>query len=435
VANKKDAYRSVALLISIYFPPEPGGGSSAAWNRALILNQVGYSVFVICGMPSYPSGKVLDPKYKGKLLYIESVGEIDLIRLRTPSLSTRGYLNRLWIFLGFVFLCLLYMPAILRITGRIELVYAIAPILFSSFCGFIYSRITKSFFVYEVSDIWPEELVVFETLFSSTILTVGRFVAKLSYMIPDAIIAISQLAANHISGQYRPDANIYVLPIGADPDKFQRLSKKDSRIQLIREKILSGELEDKFVILYSGLISSATKVDNLAYAAEKLKEDERTIAFLVVGEGEEKANIQKLKNDLNLENLYLLPFQPRDLMPRIICAADVCTVSLPSESIFDVDVPTKFYEYLACGKPQLGICSGEVAKIIETRKIGLTVRDGAIPQLILTIKKLKNCHDLIEAMETNSAIVSEEFSLDIMISKFIDLLEKEKRPIPEIRPR
>lgn len=433
IASKKNICHPVALLISIYFPPEPGGGSSAAWNRALILSEVGYRVFVICGMPSYPTGKVLDHKYKRKLFFLESIGHINLIRLRTLPLSTTGYLNRFWIFLSFVFISLLYVPTILRKTGKIELVYSIAPILFSSFLGSFYSKITKSFFVYEVSDIWPEELVVFETLFSSIILNVGKFVAKLSYMVPDSIIAISELAADHISNQYKPSANIYVLPIGADPSRFQRLSKKDSRVQLIREKILPAELEDKFIILYSGLISGATRVDNLAYAAEKLKYDERTIAFLVVGEGEEKAKLQELKYDLSLDNLHLLPFQPRDLMPRIICAADVCTVSLPSEPIFDVDVPTKFYEYLACGRPQLGICSGEVAKIIESRKIGLTVRDGAIDQLVFTIKKLKNCRDLIEAMETNSAVVSEEFSLDSMVSKFIVLLKKERRPIPEMR--
>src|SRR5688572_29383848 len=121
----KDLYHPVALLISIYFPPEPGGGSSAAWNRALILREAGYGVFVICGMPSYPSGRVLDPKYEGKLLYFESIGEVNLIRLRLPPLSTTGYMNRFWIFLSFVFLGLLYMPIILRKTGSIELVYSI----------------------------------------------------------------------------------------------------------------------------------------------------------------------------------------------------------------------------------------------------------------------------------------------------------------------
>ena len=37
-------------------------------------------------------------------------------------------------------------------------------------------------------------------------------------------------------------------------------------------------------------------------------------------------------------------------------------------------------------------------------------------------------------METNSAVVSEEFSLVSMVSKFILLLRGERRPIPEIKP-
>ena len=428
-------YRSVALLISIYFPPEPGGGSGAAWNRALILDKMGYSVYVICGMPSYPSGKVHDPKYKGKFLFFESMGEINLVRLRTPPLVTAGYLNRLCIFLSFVLMSLLCMPIILRKTKSVELVYSIAPILFSSFCGFFYSKITRSFFVYEVSDIWPEELVIIyderRAFFSFIVLSIGRFVARISYMAPDAMIAISQLAATHISTRYKPNLNIYILPIGADPGKFRRLSKIDSRVGLIREKILPANLEHKFIVLYAGLISGGTRVDSLAYAAEKLKYDAMEVAFLVVGEGEEKAKLEQLKRARALDNLYLLPFQPRDLMPRIICASDVCTVSLPAETIFDVDVPTKFYEYLACGKPQLGICSGEVANIIESNKIGLAVRDGAIDQIVFAIKKLKSCPHLIGEMEANSVALWQEFSLDNMVARFIALLKAEKRPIPQ----
>ena len=83
--------------------------------------------------------------------------------------------------------------------------------------------------------------------------------------------------------------------------------------------------------------------------------------------------------------------------------------------------------------PSLEFAVARWQKIIESKKIRLTIRDGAIDQLVFTIKKLRNCPELIDAMETNSAVVSEEFSLDSMVSKFIVLLKKEKRPIPDIR--
>ena len=77
--KKNSLFEYVALLISIHFPPEPGGGSTAAWNRAYILHKIGYSVFIITAFPSYPTGKVLDPKYKGKYIYIEKSETFTLI--------------------------------------------------------------------------------------------------------------------------------------------------------------------------------------------------------------------------------------------------------------------------------------------------------------------------------------------------------------------
>jgi hypothetical protein len=54
----------IALLISMYFPPEPGGGSTTAWNRVLILSKIGHSVYVLYGFPSYPTGRVNEDAYK-----------------------------------------------------------------------------------------------------------------------------------------------------------------------------------------------------------------------------------------------------------------------------------------------------------------------------------------------------------------------------------
>jgi hypothetical protein len=107
LAHKKPTqlfnFNSIVLLISIYFPPEPSGGSGAAWNRAVILHKIGYSVFVLCSFPSYPSGNVSDPKYKGKLFYVENLGPFTVIRLRLISLEYSGFVKRFMIFSSFIF--------------------------------------------------------------------------------------------------------------------------------------------------------------------------------------------------------------------------------------------------------------------------------------------------------------------------------------------
>jgi len=426
--KKKRLIENVALLISIFFPPEPGGGSTAAWNRGVILDKIGYSVYIVTGFPSYPSGKVLDPKYKGKLFYVEKVEYFTLIRLKLLPLEYKGYLNRLVIFLNFIFLAIVYMPKILKITSRIDLVYSIAPIIFSSFCGLIYSKITGSFFIYEVSDLWPDELVVFKTKFLPLIMFFGRIVAKLSYIGPDLIVTISELAAEHVSKQYSPKASVRHLPIGVDTSKFHRLPKQTSREDLIKKQILPSETGDKFIILYSGLISNATQVDNLAYAAHRIMkhDDHREVVILIVGEGHGKKRLEQLKIQYNLSNFYLLSFQPREVMPTIISAADVCVVSLPADPIFDVDVPSKFYEYLACCKPFIGICRGEPARIINSYNIGRTTEADDIDELVSIITNFKNSPDLLETMQNNSYMLLQKFSLDSLASYFLNILNKER---------
>jgi glycosyltransferase involved in cell wall biosynthesis len=89
------------------------------------------------------------------------------------------------------------------------------------------------------------------------------------------------------------------MPIGVDPNKFPRLSKDDCRTDLVREGISPANLVNKFIILYSGLISNGTRVENIAYAANKLK-DENDVVFLIVGDGEGKQNLTKLKVEQNL---------------------------------------------------------------------------------------------------------------------------------------
>lgn len=416
--------RPIALLISLYFPPEPGGGSITAWNRALILHKIGYTVVVLCGFPSYPTGKVTNPTYKGKLFHVEKIDDITLIRLRLLPLKSKDYLRRFILFINFIFLSLVYMPKILRISTKISLVYALAPILFSSFIGYIYSKITKSFYIYEVSALWPEELIASRKRLHFIVLSFGKILAKISYTVPDMIVVISEFAAKYLANNYRPNVMIYALPIGVEPARFPTKSKESSRKELIEKEIFPADLDNKFIVLFAGIITKITNVENLVFAAEVLRDDDG-IAFLIVGEGEEKARLEEMKLTRKLDNLFFLPFQDSAYVPHIISSADACVVPLSPDPIYDATIPTKFFDYLACHKPQIGICGEELAMIINTNKIGLTVKDGEIDKLVDVILSLKNSPSLVSLMEQNSHALLQEFSISTLASKFNDVLNEE----------
>jgi glycosyltransferase involved in cell wall biosynthesis len=414
----------IALLISMYFPPEPGGGATTAWNRALILRKIGYSVFVLCGFPSYPTGKVNDAVYKRKFFYLEKMENITLLRLRLLPLESKGLLKRFILFMNFIFISLIWLPKILRISKRTELVYALAPNFFSCLIGFIYSKVTKSFFIYEVSAFWPEELIAFSGNLYFLLRYCGNFFVKVLYTLPDMIIVISELARDYVTKNYGPKVLVYTLHIGVEPSRFPSRLKESSRKELIEKKILPSEIDNKFIVLYSGVLSKITRVDSLAYAAAELKNDP-DIAILIVGEGEEKEKLNKIRDKNNLSNLFVLPFQASSIVPHLIYAADVCVVPLANESIYETTVPTKFYDYLACRKPQIGICRGELERLISSNNIGITVDDGDIVKIKEAITHLRNSPATVKMMAENSARLLKDFTLDNLASKFSVPLKKE----------
>src|SRR4029078_4698724 len=167
-----------------------------------------------------------------------------------------------------------------------------------------------------------------------------------------------------------------------------------------------------------------TNVENLVRAAVMLKDD-NDIAFQIVGEGEEKSRLEDIKLTHRLDNLFFLPFQDSAYVPHIISSADACVVPLSPDPIYDATIPTKFFDYLACHKPQIGICGEELAMIINSHKIGLTVKDGEIDKLVDVILSLKNSPTLVSSMEQNSHALLQEFSISTLASKFNDVLNEE----------
>ena len=113
---------------------------------------------------------------------------------------------------------------------------------------------------------------------------------------------------------------------------------------------------------------------------------------MIIGEGENRQKIEQAAKVLN--NVYLLDFQPRNLMPEILSSADLCAILLSMESIFGVVFPTKFYEYIACNKPVIAICKGELSEVIDFNKIGLAVDKENIDDLVQFIKTIKDSSDL-----------------------------------------
>jgi len=81
ILGRRELLNPSALLISIFFPPEIGGGATGAYNRAMVLKKLNYSVFILSTFPSYPTGELKGTKYRRKLFFAFGVDHQNLLLL------------------------------------------------------------------------------------------------------------------------------------------------------------------------------------------------------------------------------------------------------------------------------------------------------------------------------------------------------------------
>src|SRR5437588_12027885 len=61
----------------------------------------------------------------------------------------------------------------------------------------------------------------------------------------------------------------------------------------------------------------------------------------------------------------MLPGVPRDEVPGLLHAADICVVPLRDVPLFSTFIPSKIFEYFAAGKAVVGSVRGEPAQILR----------------------------------------------------------------------
>lgn len=162
------------------------------------------------------------------------------------------------------------------------------------------------------------------------------------------ILTIGSRMADLIS-TYTEREKIIVTPIWSIFQKPREITREEN--PFIREH----NLQDKFIVQYSGNIGLTHNVETMIKLAEMMKSD-KDILFQIIGRGPRMPILKKLVEEKELPNCMFLPFQPDDLFPYSLSAADVGVVIL-DELTSKGSVPSKSYNLMSMGIPSLYIAS------------------------------------------------------------------------------
>lgn len=113
-----------------------------------------------------------------------------------------------------------------------------------------------------------------------------------------------------------------------------------------REKY--GIKDDEVVLFFMGWLYVFSGLKELASEVIKSKDN---LKLLILGEGDLWNDLQKIKYTDKFNKITIVNWQPYEIVPEYVAAADVCLLPAHANDVMKYIVPIKIYEYMAMGKP------------------------------------------------------------------------------------
>jgi glycosyltransferase involved in cell wall biosynthesis len=265
--------------------------------------------------------------------------------------------------------------------------------------GLIISRLRGAKFVFEVRDLWPESLV--GTGISDHTSLLYRSLLRLTtrlYRKSDHVVVVSPAFKKHIASHFDCAAGkISIVPNGVDVDWFEQA-----------QALYIPERDDRFVVSFIGTIGNAHGVDVVLRAAQLLRDRHPNVIFRIIGDGAERAKIEASIQEQGLQNVEILPQQPRSKIPALIWNSDVCLVLLKRSEVFKTVIPTKMLEFMACGRPVMLAVEGQALEILEEAGAGIAIPPEDAEALASAVLTLQSNPSLALAYGRSGAIYIRE---------------------------
>lgn len=406
--------RDTILIFSQVFVPDPASVGQHIADVAFELARRGYNVRVYTANRGYDDPKV---KYPAR----EVLNGVDVRRLPLSSFGKKSILTRVIGTMSFMVQALLrglFMPNL-------------AGILFSTsppLIGIVATTIHMFRGVplaYWAMDLNPDQLLAMGKIKPGGL--VARVLENANRVVlanSSLVIALDRFMAARLRPRARLTDKMVVLPPWPHEDVVEPLRHEDNPF---RQK---HNLQDKFVIMYSGNHSPSNPLRTLLDAAVRLKEDD-SLRFLFVGGGIGKKEVEQCIADNRFTNAISLPYQPLADLRYSLSSADVHVVSLGNDMIGIIH-PCKVYGAMAVARPVLffGPEPSHIADLLEKHSFGVHVSHGDVDGAVRAIETLKSLPRAeLESMGRDGQhVLAGSLSQDILCPRLCDGLELVFRP-------
>ena len=248
-----------------------------------------------------------------------------------------------------------YLKACLKIYWLLLTKYRKHEVFFVSLppMGYLLNLIVSNRFSILVWDVYPDVFKITGMKETHPLYRFWAFLNRKSFKKAFRLFTIGDKMAELLE-VYVLKSKIIIQPIWSIFQANERVSKDQNPF------VNEHNLQDKFIIQYSGNIGLTHKVEVVVQLAGLFKHN-NDIIFQIIGRGPRVPALQKMVEKRNLPNCVFLPFQTDEMFPFSLSAADLGIVIL-DELTSKGSVPSKSYNLMSYGIPSVYI-AGEDSEL------------------------------------------------------------------------
>ena len=344
----------------------------------------------------------------------ETIEDINVWRVKTYITANEGFIKRTIDFVSFMISSLFFGFFV----GKVDVVIGTSPQFFTVISAWTLALFKRVPFEFELRDVWPASITAVGAMRGSWIINILEKLELFLYRQADLIISVTHSFKSDLQNRGVSADKIKVVLNGVDLERYNPLQEKDESLAN------KYELNNKFVIGYIGTHGLAHALENVIEAAELItKEDNIRIVF--AGGGADRARLEKIVRERGLENIVMIPRQPKDQMLQVWSLCDISLVHLKDSPLFKTVIPSKIFESMAMGLPIImAVPIGEATNIIEEYKAGISVSPGCPTELSEKFLELATDKELVRTLSYQSLNAARNFDRKKLALEMLNYIEE-----------
>ena len=379
--------RKLSLIVLCpHFEPDIAPTGEVMTRIVHELASRGHKLHVVTSLPWYSKHQV-ETGWAGALWRVEKTSWGSITRVQPFAGRTKSNLLRralgFVLFSYFVGLRALFAGGFWR---SVDGILAMSPPLTLGLIGWHTKLFRGGKLVFNIQDVFPDAAVETGAITSKRIISVARWLERVSYQRSDSVVLLSDDLANNVQRKLdqKFHKRIKVIPNFVDTQAIVPMSRStDYRREL--------GIDDSVIVMYAGNVGFSQSLDLLIEAARVLPK----VYFVINGEGAARKSLESAAQ--GLANVKFGEYQDVSRLSEVLATGDLHVVPL-RRGLGSVSVPSKTYSILAAGRPIIAAIDldTEVPRILAAANAGVCVEPddqqsfvSALSALIGDIKTLE----------------------------------------------